>query len=151
MHASTNRKGRLLPYSFELRAAYAGRGMSSHAACGVNGCRAAARYQFAAASAPIDVRCPRHALVYCPVLGRAVRVAVVVGTVLFAINQSDVVLAGQVTAAVVVKIGLTYLVPFSFRSRRIRRSQRIGCGLCNPCACATQCCPGPFRAPLRSR
>ncbi len=37
----------------------------------------------------------------------------IVGTVLFAINQLDVVLAGQVTPLVVAKIALTYLVPFS--------------------------------------
>jgi hypothetical protein len=37
---------------------------------------------------------------------------VVVGTVLFAINQLDVVVAGRATARVWVKAGLTHLVPF---------------------------------------
>ena len=46
-------------------------------------------------------------------LRRALTVAGIVGTVLFAINQLDVVLAGQVTPLVVAKIALTYLVPFS--------------------------------------
>ncbi len=46
-------------------------------------------------------------------LKRALTVAGIVGTVLFAINQLDVVLAGQVTPLVVTKIALTYLVPFS--------------------------------------
>ena len=38
--------------------------------------------------------------------------AAVVGTVLFAINQLDVVLAGHAGAGTWVKIGLTFLVPF---------------------------------------
>jgi hypothetical protein len=36
-----------------------------------------------------------------------------VGTVLFAINQLDVVLAGQLTPVVAAKIALTYAVPYS--------------------------------------
>jgi hypothetical protein len=63
--------------------------------------------------------------VYGPVLGRAVRVALVVGTVLFAINQSDVVLAGHVTAAVVAKIALTYLVPFSVSTYSALAANRL--------------------------
>lgn len=39
-------------------------------------------------------------------------VALVVGTVLFAINQLDVVLAGRATGRVWLKTALTYLVPF---------------------------------------
>jgi hypothetical protein len=42
-----------------------------------------------------------------------VAVAGVVGTILFLINQLDVVIAGHITALVVAKILLTYLVPFS--------------------------------------
>lgn len=38
--------------------------------------------------------------------------AAIVGTVLFAINQLDVVLAGHAGAVTWVKIGLTFLVPF---------------------------------------
>lgn len=40
------------------------------------------------------------------------RIAILVGTILFAINQLDVVLAGRATAAVWAKVALTYLVPF---------------------------------------
>ena len=40
------------------------------------------------------------------------RIALVVGTVLFAINQLDVVLAGDATTATWLKSGLTYGVPF---------------------------------------
>ena len=44
---------------------------------------------------------------------RAVVVALVVGTILFAINQLDVVLSGAITPLVVSKIVLTYVVPYS--------------------------------------
>jgi len=37
----------------------------------------------------------------------------VVGTILVAINQGDVLLSGHLTALVAAKIGLTYIVPFS--------------------------------------
>jgi hypothetical protein len=45
-------------------------------------------------------------------LRRTVGVALVVGTILFVINQLDVVLRGHATPGVVLKVALTYLVPF---------------------------------------
>jgi hypothetical protein len=59
------------------------------------------------------MRCRRHAVIYWPVCGRAITVALIVGTILMVINQTDVVLSGHITALVLAKIGLTYLVPFS--------------------------------------
>jgi len=47
-----------------------------------------------------------------PHLRKTVAIALVVGTVLFCINQLDVVLRGDATAAVWVKSAVTYLVPF---------------------------------------
>lgn len=47
-----------------------------------------------------------------PHLVRTVRIAIIVGTLLFAINQLDVVLRGQATATTWCKVALTYLVPF---------------------------------------
>ena len=44
---------------------------------------------------------------------RALGIAALVGSILFAINQLDVVLAGGLTAVVAAKIALTYLVPYS--------------------------------------
>lgn len=44
---------------------------------------------------------------------RAIRVALVVGVILFAINQLDVVLRGQVTPLVLAKIVLTFAVPYT--------------------------------------
>ena len=45
-------------------------------------------------------------------LRTTVALALVVGTVLFAINQLDVVIAGSASSATVAKILVTYLVPF---------------------------------------
>jgi len=48
-----------------------------------------------------------------PYLLRTGRIALVVGTVLFAINQLDVVLSGRASAVVWIKVGVTYCVPFA--------------------------------------
>lgn len=45
-------------------------------------------------------------------LRSTVAVALLVGTVLFAINQLDVVVSGRADLVTWVKVGLTYLVPF---------------------------------------
>jgi hypothetical protein len=47
-----------------------------------------------------------------PHLRKTATIALVVGTVLFAINQLDVVLRGDATATVWIKSAVTYLVPF---------------------------------------
>ncbi len=49
---------------------------------------------------------------YGPHLRKTITIAVVVGTILFCINQLDVVLRGEATTAVWVKSVVTYLVPF---------------------------------------
>jgi len=43
---------------------------------------------------------------------RALVVALVVGTILFGINQLDAVLRGELTLTLAVKVALTYLVPY---------------------------------------
>ena len=45
-------------------------------------------------------------------LRNSMRIALIVGTILFTINQLDVVVAGRATLGVWLKVGLTYLVPF---------------------------------------
>ena len=50
---------------------------------------------------------------YPRVRDRALRVALVVGLILFAINQLDVVLRGDVTPVIAAKILLTFVVPYS--------------------------------------
>jgi len=86
-----------------------------------------ARYRFASAesvSAP-HLRCLRHAVFYPRVFRWALQVAAVVGTILFLINQLDVLIAGRITALVVAKILLTYLVPFSVSTYSALQINRI--------------------------
>jgi hypothetical protein len=45
-------------------------------------------------------------------LRRTIRIALVVGTILTAINQADVIVGGQATLATWVKATLNYFVPF---------------------------------------
>jgi hypothetical protein len=61
---------------------------------------------------------PRH-------LRSTVRIALVVGTVLFAINQLDVVLEGSATIVTWIKIGVTYLVPFVVSNLGILTATRL--------------------------
>lgn len=98
--------------------------MATQADCGVRGCAGAAWYQFASGPT-LSNRCRLHGPVYGPVCRRAVRVALVVGTILFAINQSDAVLSGHLTPVVFVKIGLTYLVPFCVSTYSALASNRL--------------------------
>jgi hypothetical protein len=51
-------------------------------------------------------------LCYRPHLRRTATIALVVGTILFCINQLDVVLRGDATAIVWIKSAVTYVVPF---------------------------------------
>ena len=57
----------------------------------------------------------RTALAVCrnaTTLRRTVRIALLVGTILTAINQLDVIIGGDATWLTGVKIGLNYCVPF---------------------------------------
>ena len=54
----------------------------------------------------------RAVVFYGPHLRKTITVALIVGTVIFAINQLDVVLHDQATTATYLKALLTYLVPF---------------------------------------
>lgn len=58
------------------------------------------------------IKCGRCALRHGPLLTRSLGTAAVVGTVLLAINQSDVLLSSHWPLALVWKVPLTYLVPF---------------------------------------
>jgi hypothetical protein len=80
--------------------------------CDLATCGRLARYAFPRPEGAPALRCGRHAPAYGPVFRQALRVAAIVGTLLFAINQGDVVLRGHATPLVVVKVALTYLVPF---------------------------------------
>ncbi len=75
-------------------------------------CSRPARYGFAARDENRRF-CLRHAVLYRPVVQRALRVALVVGTLLFLINQADTVIREGLSPEVALKVSLTYLVPFS--------------------------------------
>ncbi|MGQ0618264.1 MAG: nitrate/nitrite transporter NrtS [Acidimicrobiia bacterium] len=60
-----------------------------------------------------------------PHLGKTVAIALVVGTVLFCINQLDVVLRGDATAVVWLKSGVTYLVPFCVSNAGVLVASRV--------------------------
>jgi hypothetical protein len=51
-------------------------------------------------------------VLYRPHLRKTITIALVVGTILFSINQLDVVLRGDATPLVWVKSAITYLVPY---------------------------------------
>ncbi len=51
-------------------------------------------------------------VLYRPHLVRTVSVAIIVGTILFSINQLDVVMSGKATTSTWIKSVSTYLVPF---------------------------------------
>lgn len=59
-----------------------------------------------------SVKCLPCALLHGPMLKRSAIAAVVVGTILTALNQGDLLLTGQWNSALYWKIPLTYCVPF---------------------------------------
>lgn len=59
-----------------------------------------------------DTCCLRHAVCHSVVARRAFVTALVVGTVLTAINQGDRILGGDVTPMMLLKAALTFCVPF---------------------------------------
>ena len=58
------------------------------------------------------VKCTRCAVRHGPVARNAIKTALVVGTVLTAINQGDVLLRGAFSGLVLLKMLLTYVVPY---------------------------------------
>ena len=70
-----------------------------------------AAYQFQTPGGPTR-KCLACALLHPPTLRRSGLIATIVGTVLTAINQGDVLLAGHWSPALAWKLPLTYAVPF---------------------------------------
>jgi hypothetical protein len=60
-----------------------------------------------------SIQCLRCAVRHPSLVGRATRVALVVGTVLTAINQGNLIIGGHLSAELLWKIPLTFLVPYS--------------------------------------
>ena len=57
-------------------------------------------------------RCLRCSLLYRPMLRRSLVIAIIVGTILTAINQGNIIAQGQFPLILAWKIPLTYCVPF---------------------------------------
>ncbi len=57
-------------------------------------------------------RCLRCVMVFRPLVVRSVAVAFVVGTILTAINQGNVILSGDGSPSLAWKVPLTYAVPY---------------------------------------
>jgi hypothetical protein len=89
------------------------------------GHRAAARFQFLARGTS-DSKCLRHALAHRPLVRNAVLTALVVGTILTAINQGNVLIDGRFPAQLAWKIPLTYSVPYCVSTWAALRISRIG-------------------------
>jgi len=70
-----------------------------------------AAFQFQPAEGPL-FKCARCALGHRPMLRRSLAIAAVVGTILLAINQGDLLLHDDWPSSLVWKVPLTYLVPF---------------------------------------
>jgi hypothetical protein len=76
-------------------------------------------------------KCLRHAVLHRPLFRNAIATALVVGTILTAINQGNVLLGGSFPAQLWWKIPLTYSVPYmvsTWAALRISvvRRQRAG-------------------------
>jgi hypothetical protein len=63
---------------------------------------------------------------YRPNLRKTLLIALVVGTILFCINQLDVVVRGHATPVVWVKAATTYLVPFCVANAGVLVATRRG-------------------------
>lgn len=59
-----------------------------------------------------SVRCLRCALMYGPMLARSLVICLIVGTILTAINQGNLIAQGDFPLALAWKVPLTYSVPF---------------------------------------
>ena len=58
------------------------------------------------------LRCLRCALMHWPMVQRSLLISLVVGTLLTAINQGNLIVQGEIAASLAWKVPLTYLVPY---------------------------------------
>lgn len=81
--------------------------------CSVRGCASKSRSLFRVNTPQGPAfRCLRHLLMFRPLLRRSFLTALVVGTIITAINQSEPILRGNVPPSLIGRIVLTYCVPF---------------------------------------
>jgi len=81
-------------------------------------------FAFAGPNGPI-AKCTRCALAHRPMLAKALWTALIVGSILAVINQGDLILAGQLTPGVALKLGLTYFVPFGVSVYAVLANGRV--------------------------
>jgi hypothetical protein len=65
-------------------------------------------------------------------LRQTVTIALVVGTILAAINHGDVILRGEATATTWLKVALTYCVPFIVSNLGLLAGKRVEMGARGP-------------------
>ena len=86
---------------------------------------ALARFRFARREC-VEQKCFRHALTHRQLVRTATVTSLVVGTVLTAINQGNLVVAGTFPAALLWKVPLTYAVPYCVATWSALRISRLG-------------------------
>jgi hypothetical protein len=84
--------------------------MAACARCGVELRRA--RYDVRLPDGSASPRCLRHAILHPPLVRRSLIIALVVGTILTAINQGNLIAAGDFPTSLWWKVPLTYAVPY---------------------------------------
>ncbi len=72
-----------------------------------------------------EEKCLRHAVVHRPLARTALVTALVVGTVLTAINQGNLLLQGTFPAQLIWKVPLTYCVPYCVATWSALRISRL--------------------------
>ena len=82
--------------------------LPSCVSCGATGLR----HYYQIDRAGLNLKCFRCVLRHRPRVVTSLKTALVVGTILIAINQGDVLLRGAVSAVIVAKMALTYGVPY---------------------------------------
>ena len=83
--------------------------MATCARCGVELRRP---FEMRSARGASEERCFRHALVYQPMVRRSLIIALIVGTILTAINQGNLIVQGDFPLDLAWKVPLTYCVPY---------------------------------------
>ena len=86
---------------------------------------ARARFRFVR-KGQVEQKCLRHALTHRPLARTAVTTALVVGTILTAINQGNILLQGSFPAVLAWKVPLTYCVPYCVATWSALRISRLG-------------------------
>lgn len=87
--------------------------------------RPAARFRFKTRGGEVQ-SCLRHGMVHPPLLKTALLTAAVVGTVLTAINQGNLLADGKFPSDLYWKIPLTYSVPYLVATFSALRISRVG-------------------------